>query len=206
MKQLILSIFLISFAITGFSQRFNGGAVIGLATSQVAGDSYSGFHKVGPAGGVFVNFQPTERSSFQMELMYIQKGSRKSADVVNEDYNSYLLRLNYIELPLLYQFHFNWFMLEAGPSVGFFMSGKEELDGSDQKKDNFAAMTFQMNFGVVFTFAENFKFGIRTNNSLTNLRTEATGGDVRRIFPNNYGEFNDVILFTFAYEFLHFGK
>jgi len=206
MKKLILTIILISFVFIGFAQRFNGGAMVGMTTSQVAGDSYSGFNKVGGSAGVFVNFQPVHHSSIQFELQFIQKGSRKNANAVKEDYESYLLRLSYIEMPLLYQYHFGWFLLEAGPSLAFFMSGHEEFNGADQKRDDFATLTFQFNFGVVFTIAKNFKFGIRTNNSLTNLRSTNNTGDVRRIFPNNYGQFNDVILFSFAYQFLHWGE
>jgi len=203
MKKIILSIFLSSFILFSYAQRFNGGATIGMATTQVAGDTYSGFNKVGAMAGVFVNFQPVDHSSIQMELYYVQKGSRKNANAVEEDYNSYLLRLNYIELPILYQYHFGWFHIEGGPSLAFFMSGYEETNGQEVKADDFATMTFQLNLGVVFTVADNWKFGIRTNNSLTNLRNQTYTGHVRRIFPNNYGQFNDVIMFTFAYQFFH---
>ncbi len=202
MKRIILSLLLIFFFLAGFSQRFNGGAVIGLATSQVAGDTYSGFNKVGPAAGFFVNFQPVDHSSIQLELSYIQKGSRKSANTVEEDYDSYLLRLNYIEMPLLYRYHIGWFALEAGPSLGFFMSALEENNGEDVKADDFSAVTFQVNFGVVFTVAENWKFGLRTNNSFTNLRNQTYTGHVPRLW--SHGQFNDVVLFTVGYQFLHF--
>lgn len=201
MKRAILFCILIAVCFSGYAQRFNGGASIGLAASQVAGDTYSGFNKVGPLGGFFVNYQPFDRSSFQMELIYMQKGSRKSADVVNEDYDSYLLRLNYIELPVLYKMHFGWFALEAGPSLGFFMSGYEELNGIELQADDFAMITFQLNFGVVFTVAENWKFGIRTNNSFTNLRNQTYTGHVSRLWT--HGQFNDVLMLTFAYQFLH---
>ncbi len=206
MKKLILSLFFLSFVGIGFAQKFNGGAMIGLAASQVAGDQYSGFNKVGPIGGFFVNFQPTERSSVQMELYYIQKGSRKSANAVEEDYESYLLRVNYVELPLLYQYHIGWFHIEAGPSVAFSMGGYEERDGVEIQADDFATATFQLNLGIVFTIAENWKLGIRTNNSLTNLRNQTYTGNVNRLWPNNHGQFNDVMMFTFAYQFLHFGN
>ena len=180
--------------------------MIGLAATQVAGDSYSGFNKAGPIGGFFVNLAASNRSYIQMELYYIQKGSRKNADAVEGDYDSYLLRLNYIELPLLYQYHLGWFAVEAGPSVAFSMGGYEETNGEDVGADDFAIATFQIHFGVVFTIAENWKIDIRTNNSLTNLRNETHTGQVRRIFPDNYGQFNDVLQITFAYQFFHFGK
>ena len=206
MKKIILFIVLASFAFIGFAQPFNGGATIGMATSQVAGDTYSGFNKVGPVVGVFVNFRPADHSALQFEIMYIQKGARKNSNAVEEDYESYLLRLNYIEIPLLYQYHIGWFAFEAGPSVGIFMSGYEEKNGQDIQADDFATATFDINFGVVFTVANNWKFGIRTNNSLTNLRNQTYTGHVNRLWPNNHGQFNDVILFTFSYQFLRFGQ
>ena len=111
-----------------------------------------------------------------------------------------------IELPLLYQFKFKWFALEAGPSVAFMMSAYEENNGEEIQADDFALATFQLNFGVVFTIAQNWKVDIRTNNALTNLRNQTYTGHVRRIFLNNYGQFNDVLQITLAYQFLHFGQ
>ncbi|RLD80743.1 MAG: hypothetical protein DRJ15_06265 [Bacteroidetes bacterium] len=206
MKKAILSLFFVLFVMIGFAQKFNGGALIGLAATQVAGDKYSGFNKAGPIAGFFVNLEASPRSTFQMEMYYIQKGSRDNANAVEEDYDSYLLRLNYIELPLLYQYHTGWFAVQAGPSVAFSMSGYEETNGEEVGADDFAIATFQIHFGVVFTLANNWKIDIRTNNSLTNLRNQTYTGHVRRIFPNNYGQFNDVLQITFAYQFFHFGK
>lgn len=204
MKKAVLFIFVFLFGLTASAQRFNGGAVVGMAASQVAGDTYSGFNKVGATGGFFINYKPFHHSAFQMEITYLQKGSRKNANAVKEDYDSYLLRLNYIELPLLYQYHIGWFALEAGPSLGFFMSGYEETNGQEVQADDFATVTFQLNFGVVFTVADDWKFGIRTNNSFTNLRNQTYTGNVARL--GTHGQFNDVLMFTFAYQFMHFGK
>jgi hypothetical protein len=206
MKKAVFSLMLAILATLAYAQQFNGGAMLGMAASQVAGDTYSGFHKAGPVAGFFVNLNVSPRSTFQMELYYVQKGSRDNANAVEEDYDSYLLRLNYIELPVLYQFKFGWFALEAGPSVAFTMSGYEEKNGEEIQADDFALATFQLNFGAVFTVAKNWKIDIRTNNSLTNLRNQTYTGNVRRIFPGNYGQFNDVLQITLAYQFLHFGN
>ena len=204
MKKLILSLLFVFFIAFGFAQKFNGGAMIGLAATQVAGDTYSGFNKAGPIAGFFVNLNASERSSFQMELYYVQKGSRDNADAVTGDYDSYLLRLNYVEMPLLYQLKFGWFAIEAGPAVAFTMSGYEETNGEDVQADDFAAATFQMHFGVAFTIADNWIIDVRTNNSFTNLRNATHTGQVARLWT--HGQFNDVLQITFAYQFFHFGK
>ena len=76
--------------------------------------------------GGFVNYEVGKHSSFQMELEFFQKGSRENPDSSN-NYNQYLFRTNYIELPILYQYRFNKrFKLEAGPSLGFLVSWYEE--------------------------------------------------------------------------------
>ncbi len=204
MKRILLSVVLFFVIAFGFAQPFNGGAMIGFAATQVAGDTYSGFNKAGPIAGFFVNFHPVDHSSVQMELYYVMKGSQKNANAVEGDNESYLLRLNYIELPLLYQFHIGWFAIEAGPSVAFLMSGYEEKNGEDIKADDFATATLQLNFGVEFTVAKNWKIDIRTNNSVTNLRNETHTGQVRRFW--SYGQYNDVLQLTLAYQFFHFGK
>ena len=54
-----------------------------------------------------------------MELDYIQKGSRENPDSSN-NYEFYLLRLNYVEIPLHYKYDFHEKgTLEAGLSLGF---------------------------------------------------------------------------------------
>jgi hypothetical protein len=204
MYRSVFIIILIIAAFSGYGQRFNGGAMAGMASSQVAGDTYAGYNKVGPLAGFFVNYYPSTQSSVQMELYYVQKGSRKSADVVEQDYESYLLRLNYVELPVFYRYHIGWFAIEAGPSLAFFMKGYEEKNGEDVNADDFANMTFQLNLGIMFSFARNWRFHIRTNNALTNLRNQTYTGHVPRLWT--HGQFNDVIMFQLAYQFVHFGK
>ncbi len=114
---LIACIFIIS-AFTASSQQFNGGMMAGIAATQVAGDTYSGFRKAGIFAGGYVNLEVGKHSAFQMELEFFQKGSRVNPDSSN-NYNQYLFRTNYVELPVLYQYRINKrFKLEAGPLYG----------------------------------------------------------------------------------------
>ena len=102
-------IFLLIFTLTAFtlkSQNFNGGLMAGVAGTQIAGDGYYGFHKAGIFAGGFVNLQVSEHSAFQLELEYFQKGSRENPDSSN-NYDQYLFRVNYIELPVFYQYIVN---------------------------------------------------------------------------------------------------
>ena len=175
----------------------------GLVGSQVAGDTYSGFDKAGLFAGGFVSWDFKKRSAVQLELAYFQKGSRKNPDPENDDYDSYLFRANYVELPILYQFKIDWFTIEAGPSAGFLFGHFEEkneeviheLDGYNKP----ARVTLQINFGVRFHISAKFGVAFRTNNSLLNIRSRNVTGDVWRFWT--YGQFHDALVFSAFYQF-----
>jgi hypothetical protein len=205
MRQIRYVIFLLSFIIlasTAVGQDFNGGILAGVAGTQVAGDNYYGFHKAGIFAGAFVNLQVSEHSAFQMELEFFQKGSRENPDSSN-NYNEYLFRVNYIELPVFYQYIISKrFRLEAGPSLGFLVGWYEARYGEEIKGGNKpATVTFQINAGLYINITEHLAGNIRTNNSLLNIRSDNATGDILRIFPGNYGQFNDCLVFSLFYQF-----
>jgi hypothetical protein len=95
---------ILTLAASGQEYKFNAGIIGGLSTSQVDGDQLAGYDKVGIKAGAFVNRKFSEHVSLQMELLFIQKGSRKP---INTDDNSYfIMRLNYIVVPLVFRFQF----------------------------------------------------------------------------------------------------
>jgi len=205
MREARYVILLLSFtiaALTASGQQFNGGFMAGVAGTQVAGDTYSGFKKAGIFAGGFVNLQVSKRSAFQMELEFFQKGSRKNPDSSN-NFNQYLFRVNYFELPVLYQYIVNKrFKVEVGPSLGFLIGYYEENNYYEIKGGNRPAnVTFQINVGLYIYLANRLTFNIRSNNSLLNIRSDNATGDVIRIFPGNYGQFNDCLVMSFIYQF-----
>ncbi len=186
-----------------FSQAFHGGVMAGLVGSQVAGDTYSGFKKAGMFAGGYVGWEFTKHSGLQLELEYFQKGSRKNPDPEKNDYDQYLFRANYVELPVLYQYKIDWFILEAGPSAGFLMGYYEEKDyqtiSNLQGYNRPARVTLQLNAGIRFLIREKFGFDFRYNFSLLNIRSVNTTGDVWRLW--GYGQFNDALVLSFFYQF-----
>ncbi len=186
-----------------FAQGFNGGITLGLVGSQVAGDTYSGYNKAGIFGGGWVNYDISKHSAFQMELTYFQKGSRHNPDYEKNPADfPYLLRIDYIEIPLLYQYKVSRFIIEAGPSMGVSIHYYEESDGliiSNTDATRPALLTLQINVGLRFMITEKFSAGLRTNNSLLNVRQENVSGDVWRIF--SYGQFHDALVIAAYYRF-----
>jgi hypothetical protein len=201
-RYIIFSLIFLLITLQTKSQEFNGGLMAGVAGTQVAGDNYYGFHKAGIFAGGFVSLQISEHSAFQMELEYFQKGSRENPDSTN-NYDQYLFRVNYVELPLLYQYIFSKrFKAEVGPSVGFLINYYEEKNEEEIKYGNAPAkVSFQLNAGLYVFLTSHLMVSIRTNNSMLNIRSDNATGDILRIFPGNYGQFNDCLVFSLFYQF-----
>lgn len=184
-----------------WSQNFHGGIMAGLVGSQVAGDTYSGYKKAGIFLGGFVSWDFKKRSALQLELEYFQKGSRKNPDSTN--YDSYLFRANYVELPIFYQFKIGWFTLEAGPSTGVLFGHYEKQNAeiiSDETGYNKPArFTLQVNLGMRFNITPKLGIDFRTNNSLLNIRSKNVTGDVWRFWT--YGQFHDALVLSVYYQF-----
>lgn len=197
---IIAFIFCIGLSASG--QQFHGGIIAGLAGTQVAGDNYSGYNKAGLFAGGFVSLDVGTKSAFQMELTYFQKGSRENPREKN-GYNQYLLRLNYIEMPVFYQYKAGRFTVEAGPSVGFLLGYFEEVNQqviSDQQGYNKPArVSFQINLGVRFALTQHIGVDFRTNNSLLNVFSQNQTGDIHRIWA--YGRYNDSLVLSLYYQF-----
>src|SRR5690606_23253393 len=112
-----------------YGQNFNGGVMVGLVGSQVAGDRFSGFNKAGLTGGGWVSLQVAPTTHYQMELSYIQKGSRENPDYEKEKYDFYRMQLGYVELAVLYRRSVGENLdLEAGPAMNFILHHHEKYN------------------------------------------------------------------------------
>jgi len=206
MKRYLIALLVLTLAIseTVSAQGFKGGATLGLVGSQVAGDTYSGYNKAGVYVGGWVSYDVSKHSAFQMEMTYFQKGSRHNPDYEKNPADfPYLFRADYIEVPLLYLYKTGRFIIETGPSMGVLVHYYEESDQlpiSDYDGYNRPArLSLQINLGMRFVINERFNAGIRTNNSLLNIRQNNVTGDVWRIF--DHGQYHDALVIAAYYRF-----
>lgn len=200
MKQIFTILFLLLFSsLSIVAQKFQGGVAAGLVGSQVAGDTYSGFHKPGAYGALWVSLAVNERSSFQTEISYFQKGSRHNPDEKKQDYTFYLMRLGYIEMPFLYQYHLkNKLAIEVGPSFSFLLHSYEELDYLEVTYGDFSILNPSFMAGVSYPVTEKLSAHFRMNSSLLSIRKDEVNGSVYRLFDR--GQYNDCILFFLSYK------
>jgi hypothetical protein len=202
MKKIIfISLLILLFAsVIQAQQRFKAGLKAGISTSQVAGDTYSGFNKAGIDGGAFVTGKINEKWTAQLEIIYIQKGSRHNYNPDKGDITFYFLQLDYIEVPLLFQFHQKKFTFEAGPSFSFLLREQEYNEVQDLTGYRpFNKNEISYNIGISYVLYKNWGLNWRYSNSVTSIRDHASG--VKRW--NNPGQRNNVLAFCLTYTFGH---
>lgn len=82
--------------------RFRGGMIFGLNASQVDGDDYAGYHKLGINGGFLAQIPLSKKFFISTEILYSQKGA-KSRTIMGQNV-AYRVNLNYSEIPVLINF------------------------------------------------------------------------------------------------------
>jgi hypothetical protein len=193
-----------------FAQRFNAGLMLGGNVSQVDGDDNDGYNKFGFQGGGFVSLQVSPHSSFQMEMEYIQKGSRINADSLTNTGNTYLMRFHYLEIPLLYQYSFTkgkrW-SFEAGPAMDVLLGSREESNGVETTSTvPLRNVTLAGILGFSAFLTDHLKANFRFNYSLLSIRV--TPPPDGKPYPSSYrhilfekGQYNNVLQLSLFWYF-----
>ncbi len=204
-RNLIMLLFFIIIGVTANSQAFYGGIALGGVTSQVDGDHNNGFHKVGFTGGAFVGYEINDIFEAQFEIKYIQKGSRSSADEPVQ----FLIRLDYVELPLVAAMNlgffdinghkFDWISIEAGASVDVLAYTNQKNNGANESSNRWKRFCVNGILGVKFNVVEKkFQIGARV---ITSLNSAYAGNYLQALRFGQWGAFNDVLELVAYYRF-----
>ena len=200
LRNISISILSLLLSVSGFSQGFEGGAMGGLLGSQVAGDPSSGYNKLGAYFGILAKRQFTLKSGAQLEMYYIQKGAKENPTEENGHF-SYLLRINNIEIPLLYLFTINEHLqMSVGVAYTYLLGEPhEEANGSTSGISNAGFNKHSATFvlGIEYYINNHLAVSFRTNNSITPIRPHVSGAT--RFF--NKGQYSDVLSLGLVYHF-----
>ena len=181
------------------AQQFNAGVIGGLGGTQISGDNLSGFDKLGFLAGGYVSSELSPKFDMAGQLLFITKGSKKDQEPEKNDYTTYLLRLQYLELPIVFtwkqskRFHF-----EAGPTFGYLLNSYEEDEyGEDPVSREFNEFEFGFVGSIIINIKEGFAVNFRYNQSLMPVR-EHSGGATYYL---NQGQYNSGLLLAAQYTF-----
>ena len=188
------------------AQNFGGGVILGLSASQVGGDNLGGFNKAGLFTGVFANKSISELLSFQMEMTYIQKGS-KNPNMNKPEHPNYLLEdisSSYIEVPLLLQYNQSEILkIEGGVQLAYLIDGyyNDYLGEIDyQNSSPFIKYDLGLLLGLDYAYSKNISLNTRISNSILPIGAEDY------VHPNSFnssrkGKYNSVLSFAIHYNF-----
>lgn len=189
-------------------KKFTGAVVMGLNFSQVDGDSYYGYHKVGLNAGaqVFIHF--TNTVGITLELLYTRKGSRAVIETESLTQGAYFYKyymdVNYVEVPILFHVTQGKYDYELGASYARLVNSKEFVVTDqpvyiDPIGNRFNTSDIDFTIGLTRHLYKNMMANIRYQYSLTSIRPP------ERIpygySYGNQGQFNNLFNLRLVYVF-----
>ncbi len=187
---------LLSSALHG--QQINSGIFVGITASQVDGDSFTGYNKLGLSGGFFVNRHINYGIYWQAEVKYVSRGVYKGLG--ENDPTLYKSSYHYVELPLSIHYLYDQkIQIEAGASpevlIGTIFSDENGVIDPAFYPDNrrFGLSVFG---GLYYWFNTTKGIGMRFTYSAIPFRDPQEWNH-----PRYRGYYHNVISLTGAFKF-----
>ncbi len=161
---------------------------LSFATFSSSGSSQSVFNNPGFVLGVYANYRLASSFSLQPEVLYIEKGATVSDSDID-----YRLQINYIDVPILAQYHLgdNAFgpRFFAGPYVSFALSSFSNVAVVDQNRltpDEWLGHTNDVLFGLAAGLGidreisqRNFFLEVRYHFGISPVFTQTVPGNLK---------------------------
>lgn len=151
------------------AQKFEGRIGAGLTASQISGDGAYGFVQFGAMAGGEVSYVFNNEWKGVFGLRFNQKGSRiyKSKNSVD----TYRLRVNYIEAPILARYTFEKLSLGVGPVLGVKINQRERTQfGEIEDPRVFDPLELGLEFNVDYQLKEKWNVRLLYQNSVLAVR------------------------------------
>lgn len=192
MKKTIITLILITFCYTAFSQNFKFGVRVAFNLCQIDGDATGGYKKGGFNAGALVIYPFSEQFSGQMEINYASLGARNTVE-------EQIVNTGYIEVPLLFHFAPTTsldFGVGVAPSV--LVSHTTTENGADvtdiiNELNGYRRFAMPGLIDARFWFNPHIGFNVRFEYSLFNIRKDKISGSTKGIF--DYGQYHNVLSF-----------
>ncbi len=157
--------------------RFVAKLQVGGFGSQVGGDGLSGFDKFNFGAGIGVSTALREEFYMEMELNFVQKGSKQRTDPDKFGQDQYKMDLWYLQIPILFEYRYNdKFGGAIGPAFGALVSSKEtDFYGEIQNQPEFNSLDFSLVIGGRYYLSKRFMAELRLDQSLAPIRSKGSG-------------------------------
>ncbi len=166
---------------TACAQHNNFGIKGGLNAYTIFNDNNVEYdNKIGFNLGLISHIHLGQQFAFQPELIFSTQGAQ-----FNNDGATTKLNLNYVNVPLLFQYMFdNGFRMQAGPQLGFLVSAKSETNNSSADvKANYKVAELAFGLGVSYVHPPTgFGVDTRYNFGLSNINDTGSVNSYNRGF------------------------
>lgn len=197
-RTVIVLLFLIC-PVFSFGQSFKGGIFLGITASQVDGDSYSGYDRLGFQGGVFVSHNLLSFLDGRLEIRYATRGARNPASDDNTGF--YLLSLHYIDIPVMGAIKVkDYGFIDIGLVPGYMFSANGRDDGGNLPKDylvDFHKFDMGILLGLTAQLTQKISVSFRYSYSIFSIRDLESAGSYYswfgKVFGYSGGDFNNYL-------------
>lgn len=181
----------------GNSSIFKPYLSLGLTSSQISGDQLSGFEQLGFNAALGTEVELGGQWKPSIELQFDQRGSRKNAKPDKGDYESYKLRLNYVQVPLIMGYLKGKTGIELGLAPGFLLSSSEEDENGSYPLQSREFDTFDLAglAGIRYRFHDRWELCTRFEQSIIKVR-DHSGSSTFRL---NQGQYSSAIQFMIRF-------
>ena len=202
--RLLFFILSIIASLTSSAQVFQTGLLAGIGATQIEGDGYGGYDKIGFIVGGFVNTDISKKLATQFEIYFINKGSFNALQPDKGDFDSFKANINYIEVPVALQYHQQQFTFEAGLYLAKIIGTPSLSDENGEIfiiQFPFKPFDFGGFLGISYHLNEHLIFNLRSKNSIIPIRDMPSfdNGILSRLFKN--GWYNVDLNFSVRYSF-----
>ncbi len=185
-KVVLIGLLLACCGINAQESPFSGGLSVALGGSQVDGDGYSGYNKLGMSAGVFVNYRFNEHHAIVMEMAYGQRGSKQNPNYSQNIMDSYKMTLNYIDIPVFYQYTLifpNSLMINFLPGImpSYLISAKEIVDEREIESNPFRKFGLTFVGEINLPLRKQWTIYYRQGYSLMGIREPSNGNTAATI-------------------------
>lgn len=186
-------------------QKFALMPALGLTASQIHGDNYAGYNKLGFMGGLMIEAKLNKVLDADFGITFIQKGSRRNQNPEKFDYRFYYVNLNYVEVPLMLKYNTKRVFLTIGGAFAYLINYVEESEiGNLTGMFPFQKYDYSVNVGMGMNIMPKLAFELRCSNSF--MTTRPFGANFAPYYNNilaktfNKGYYNNVLQMLFTYK------
>ncbi|MFN3404024.1 MAG: outer membrane beta-barrel protein [Cytophagaceae bacterium] len=183
MRIIISALIMFTIYSQGSAQGFQGKLVLGANAAQVDGDEYAGYNKAGLALGAAAAYNFSKKIYLQGEILYSQKGARA---VDPDNYIYFKWRLNYIDIPLIFNYHFTEKLsTQIGLMPSVFLNSKTDLGhGFFNANEGFDKVNVSYTGGIEYAITKGIAFNARHSYSLGPINTGGSNIHPRSFYNN----------------------